>query len=264
MPKKIKCILTIAGSDSGAGAGIQSDLKTFKNHGLYGLTVITTITAQNLHGVQQSYNLKDHIVGQQLKSVLSDFDFNVVKTGVLPSESTIKVVSSVLSKKAGLKLVVDPVMMSKNNYYFTHDIRMGTMKEYLLKMTYLLTPNIYEAQHISGLNITSPDTLELALKKLHSYGCKNVLIKGGHFDKRIGIEKGTDILYDGKKFRLFKAPFIKTKNTHGIGCTFSAAIASNLALGNNLITSIVNAKKYVVKSLQKNIKVGSGIGPVET
>lgn len=264
MPKKIKCILTIAGSDSGAGAGIQSDLKTFKNHGLYGLTVITAITAQNLHGIQQSHSVQNHIVGQQLKSILSDFDFNVVKTGVLPSESIIKKVASILSKKAGIKLVVDPVMMSKNKYYFINDKGMGTMKKYLLKITYLFTPNLFEAQHISGLNISSPDSLELALKKLYSFGCKNVLIKGGHFDKQLGIDKGTDVLYNGKKFYLIKAPFINTKNTHGIGCTFSAAIASNLALGNNLITSIVNAKRYVIESLQKNIKVGSGIGPVET
>jgi hydroxymethylpyrimidine/phosphomethylpyrimidine kinase len=132
-----------------------------------------------------------------------------------------------------------------------------------MKITYLLTPNLYEAQNISGINIYNSDTLEIALKKLHSFGCKNILLKGGHFNKRLGIERGTDILYNGKRFYFFTAPFIKTKNTHGIGCTFSAAIASNLALGFDLISSIKKAKKYVIKSLQRNINIGTGIGPVE-
>lgn len=263
MAKKIKCILTIAGSDSSAGAGIQSDLKTFKNHGLYGLTVITTITAQNTRGVQQSFPCRNQIVTQQLKSILYDFDFKVVKTGVLPTESTIKNVAIILSKRKAIKLIVDPVMMSKNKFYLVNDIGMGTMKKYLLKIAYLFTPNLFEAQHISGINIFDTHSLEQSLKKLYSFGCKNVLIKGGHFNKRLGIEPGTDILYNGRKFYSFKAPFIKTKNTHGIGCTFSAAIASNLALGYNLIISISNAKKYVINSLKRGIKVGSGTGPVE-
>jgi hydroxymethylpyrimidine/phosphomethylpyrimidine kinase len=263
MSKKIKCILTIAGSDSSAGAGIQSDLKTFKNHGLYGLTVVTTITAQNTKGVQQSFPLRNFVVTAQLESILSDFKFNVAKTGVLENDSIIKAVSLILKRQKNLKLVADPVLMSKNKYFLINNSGLASMKKYLMNITFLFTPNLFEAQYISGMNIYSPETLEQAIKKLYSFGCRNVLVKGGHFGKKLGIEKGIDILYNGNKFYFFKAPFIKSKNTHGIGCTFSAAIASNLALGFDLISSISKAKKYVIALLQKNIKIGSGIGPVE-
>ena len=261
--KKIKYILTIAGSDPSAGAGIQSDLKTFKNHGLYGLSVITTITSQNTFGVQNSFFLRNTIVSSQLRSILSDFKVKVVKTGILGVGTAIRSVSSILKKIIGLKLIVDPVMMSKNKYYFMNDASIHFLKKYLMKITYLLTPNLFEAQHISGINIHNKETLEIAVKKLYSFGCKNVIIKGGHFDKKIGFKPGTDILYNGKKFLYFTSPFIRTRNTHGIGCTFSAAIASNLALGYNLNTSIVKAKKYIIRSLKNRVKIGVGIGPVE-
>ena len=263
MADKIKCILTIAGSDSGAGAGIQSDLKTFKNHGLYGLTVITTVTAQNTLGVSTAQPLKPGIVSAQLGSVLSDFKFDIVKIGVIGEPANIQTISSMLGKIKNLKLVVDPVVTSKNNFLFTGEAGLKAMKKYLFKITYLLTPNLHEARLISDINIHDTASLEKALKKIFSFGCKNVLIKGGHFDKLKGIPPGTDILYNGKKFISFSGPFIKTKNTHGIGCTFSASIASNLALGKSLVDSISDAKKYVIKTLQINIKVGTGYGPLE-
>jgi len=263
MANKIKCILTIAGSDSGAGAGIQSDLKTFKNHGLYGLTVITTVTAQNTRGVSTAQSLGQGIVAAQLGCVLSDFKIDTVKIGVIGKPGNIKTISSMLGKIKNLKLVVDPVVMSKNNYLFAGEAGLKAMKKYLFKITYLLTPNLHEAQLISDINIQDTASLETAIKKIHQMGCKNVLVKGGHFDKLPGIPAGTDILYNGKKFTFFRGPFIKTKNTHGIGCTFSSAIASNLALGNNPVDSVSNAKKYVVKALLRNIKVGTCYGPVE-
>lgn len=263
MSNKIKTILTIAGSDPGAGAGIQSDLKTFKNHGLYGLTVITTITAQNTQGVTFNHSLRYKMVASQLNSVLSDFKPAVAKIGVLGEAPSIKAISFILKRNKQIRVVYDPVIRSKNNFLFLNELSLSSIKKYLFKILYLITPNLFEAQHISGLNIYNAASLESAMKKIYKMGCKNVLVKGGHFDKRIGIPAGTDILYNGGKFTSFSGPFIKTKNTHGIGCTFSAAIASNLALGHNLKESISNAKKYVIKSLQKKIKVGTGIGPVE-
>lgn len=263
MAKKIKTILTIAGSDPGAGAGIQSDLKTFKNHGLYGLTVITTITAQNTHGVTLNHPLRHRIVASQLNSVISDFKPSVAKIGVPGDSGSIKAISSILKANGDIRIIYDPVIRSKNNFVLLNELSLSSIKKYIFKILYLITPNLFEAQHISGINIHNTKTLEDAIKKIYSMGCKNVLVKGGHFDKRIGIPAGTDILYNGKKFTSFKGPFIKTKNIHGIGCTFSAAIASNLALGNNLIDSISEAKKYVIKSLQRKIKVGTGTGPVE-
>ena len=263
MEKKIKTILTIAGSDPGAGAGIQSDLKTFKNHGLYGLTVITAITAQNTHGVSFSHPLRYNVVASQLSSVLSDFKPSVAKIGVLGEGGSIKAISSILKRNKEIRIVYDPVIRSKNDFLFINELSLSSIKKYLFKILYLMTPNLFEAQHISGINITDTSTLESAMKKIYNMGCRNVLVKGGHFDKRLGIPAGTDILYSGGKFTFFKGPFIKTKNTHGIGCTFSSAIASNLALGNNLVKSISESKKYVIKSLQRKIKAGTGIGPVE-
>lgn len=259
---KKKCVLTIAGSDSGAGAGIQSDLKTFRNHDLFGLNVITSITAQNTLGVQSSYELPVKVIEAQLKSVSDDFDIRFVKTGMLSSERIVKSVSKFLYKRK-VKLIVDPVILSKNNYSLLSKVGIEVLKKELIPLSYLVTPNLAEAEILSGLKIKSAKDINFALKKIHSLGCSNVLLKGGHFDERICIEKGTDILFNGNKFEVFKSKFINTKHTHGIGCTFSSAIVSNLANGFSLRESIVRSKKYISDKLKSNQRVGKGISPVE-
>ncbi|MGH2574618.1 MAG: bifunctional hydroxymethylpyrimidine kinase/phosphomethylpyrimidine kinase [Ignavibacteria bacterium] len=267
MAKKIKCVLTIAGSDSGAGAGIQSDLKTFHNHGVYGLTVITAVTSQNTFGVQSSFELPVDIIKSQLKSVFDDFDINVVKTGMLSSKSIILSISNYFKNKVidlnKIKLIVDPVIFSKNQFRLLSTEGVESLKSNLLPLSYLVTPNLVEAEFLSGVKIRTIKELEKAVKKIHALGCKNVLIKGGHLQKKIGIDKGTDILFNSRKFYLFKSKFKESKNTHGVGCTFSAAIASNIALGKSLIESISLSKAYVVESLERTQKLGGGIGPVE-
>lgn len=263
MSKKIQFILTIAGSDSSAGAGIQSDLKTFTNHGLYGLSVITAVTAQNTLGVQESYELPPEIIESQLKSLFDDFEIKVIKTGMLSSAKVITVISNFLRFKPKIKLVVDPAITSKNGFPLLNDNGINALNTKLLVLTYLVTPNFYEAETLSGIKIKSTGDLESAAKAILSRGCKNVLIKGGHFPNKFGIPRGTDILYNGKKFSVFKSKFVKSTNTHGIGCVYSASIASNLTLGEPLKRSIVLAKAYVISSLQKSRKIGKGISPVE-
>jgi hydroxymethylpyrimidine/phosphomethylpyrimidine kinase len=263
MPKKISFVLSIAGSDSGAGAGIQSDLKTFHNHGVYGVTVVTAVTAQNTLGVQSSHELPAEIIDAQLKSVFDDFDISAVKTGMLSSGKVIEIIYEHLRKKAKIKLIIDPAILSKNGFPLLNEKGIALMKSKLLPLTYLITPNIYETEILSGIHITSVKELEEAAKELYDHGCRNVLIKGGHLPAEIGIDKGTDILYNGEKFVLFNTKFVKSKNTHGIGCVFSSAIASNLVLGYSLKRSIILAKGYIVKSLERTRNVGKGYGPVE-
>lgn len=261
MAKKMKCVLTIAGSDSGAGAGIQSDLKTFHNHGVYGVTVITAITAQNTAGVQKSFELPVNIIDAQLKSVFDDFGIDVVKIGMLSSEKVIKTIIKYL--KGGYPVIVDPVILSKNKYALLDKKGITALKKNLLPQAYLITPNLYESEMLSGVKIKSYNDAQTSAEIIFDFGCKNVLMKGGHFSAKIGLEQGTDILYDGKNFIQYVSDIIKTKNTHGIGCTLSSAIAANLALGKNLGDAIISSKAYIMKMLSNNIKIGKGTGPVE-
>lgn len=263
MPKDIKFVLTIAGSDSSSGAGVQSDLKTFHNHGLYGLSVITAVTAQNSIGIQSSFELPAEMVETQLKSLFEDFDIDTVKTGMLSSEKIVDTISNFLRNKGHIKIIIDPVIVSKSGYKMLNEKGIGIMKSKLFPLAYLAAPNVPEAEAITGNNIKTAEDLEEAAKAIYNTGCKNVLIKGGHMPESTGIEKGVDLLYNGKKFFLFKTKYIKSSNTHGIGCTFTAAIASNLALGFTLRKSIAIAKAYIVESLRKSKKIGKGIGPVE-
>lgn len=256
------CVLTIAGSDSGAGAGIQSDLKTFRNFGIYGLTVITSITAQNTTGVQKSLELPASIIDAQLKSVFADFKIEVVKTGMLSSSSVINTVAKYIGNHKRT-IVVDPVILSKNRFSLLDKKGVEALKMKILPFAYIVTPNIYEAKVLSGHRIKSASDINITAKIIKGFGCKYVLIKGGHMNDRIGIEPATDILFDGKRFTFFKSKFLNSKNTHGIGCTFSSAIAANIALGKSVEESIKLAKKYVVKSLKKSLTIGKGIGPLE-
>lgn len=258
-----KCVLTIAGSDSGGGAGIQSDIKTFRNHNVYGVSVITAITAQNTKGVQKSFELDPEIINAQLKSIFDDFKIPAAKTGMLASDKVIDVAVKYLAPQKNLKLIVDPVILSKNKKHLLNENGIKALKDKLLPVAYLVTPNIPEAEVLCGVEINSLDELEIAAVVIYEMGVKNVLIKGGHMKDSIGLKKGTDILFDGRKFYLFDTKYIKSANTHGIGCTLSAAITANLANGRSLVHSITESKKYINKSLQKSVKIGKGVNPVE-
>lgn len=258
----VKFVLSIAGSDSSAGAGIQSDLKTFHNHGVYGLTAITAVTAQNSLGVQEAYELPPVVITSQLKSLFADYEIKFAKTGMLSSEKTIDAVYEIL-KKHKTKFIIDPVILSKNNFQLLSMKGVESLKSKLIPMSFLITPNIAEAEFISDWKIRTEEDIYIAAKVIYDMGVKNVLIKGGHLTREMGLERGTDILFDGKYFNYYSAEFVNTKNTHGIGCTFSASITANLASGKGLNDSIVNAKKYITSSLIKSNKIGKGYGPVE-
>jgi len=263
MQKNKICVLSIAGSDSGAGAGIQSDIKTFKNHGVYGLSVITAITAQNTKGVQRSFILPARVVEEQLKSVFSDFKIKTLKTGMLGNPKIVGCVASFLKMNRNIKSVIDPVIFSKNKYPLLDKQGVKAMKKELFPYVYLLTPNIPEAEILTGLKIETIDELETVAIMISELGVRNVLIKGGHLKSSIGLPVGTDVLFDGKKFYMFTSNYVATKNTHGIGCTLSSAITANLAKGHSLVDAIESAKEYVVLALKKTQRIGKGFSPVE-
>ncbi|HEY3250839.1 MAG TPA: bifunctional hydroxymethylpyrimidine kinase/phosphomethylpyrimidine kinase [Ignavibacteria bacterium] len=258
-----KIVLTIAGSDSGAGAGVQSDLKTFHNIGVYGVTVITAITSQNTKGVQSSFEVPAAVIKSQLTSLFNDFKIKFAKTGMLSSAKVIESMYPGLKKQKGLKLVIDPVLSSKNGFEMLDRNGIKALIKKLIPLSYLITPNIYEAEILSGLKIQTFEEMELAAFIIHKLGARNVLIKGGHINDEFGLPKGTDLLYSNKIFSLFPANYIAAKHTHGIGCALSAAITANLAIGKNLEASIIEAKAYVQNKLQEAEKLGRGINPVE-
>jgi hydroxymethylpyrimidine/phosphomethylpyrimidine kinase len=263
MQKNKICVLSIAGSDSGAGAGIQSDIKTFKNNGVYGLSVITAITAQNTKGVQRSFILPAKVIEEQLKSVSADFKIKALKTGMMGNSKIVGSVASYLKKNKTIKSIIDPVIFSKNKYPLLDKQGVKAMKKELFPYIYLLTPNIPEAEILTGLKIEMLDELETAAIMISELGVKNVLIKGGHLKSSIGLPVGTDVLFDGKKFYMFTSNYVATKNTHGIGCTLSSAITANIAKGYSLVDAIESAKEYVVRSLKKTQRIGRGFSPVE-
>jgi hydroxymethylpyrimidine/phosphomethylpyrimidine kinase len=256
-------VLTIAGSDSGAGAGIQSDLKTFHNLGVYGVTTITAITSQNTKGVQRSFEVPVNVIKSQLKSLFNDFNIRVVKTGMLSSSKVIDSIYSILKNIKNLKLIIDPVLFSKNGFVMLDVKGTKLLKNKLLPHCFLVTPNFREGEILSGVKFRTFEDMELACKILHEYGAKNVLIKGGHLTNNIGLPFASDLLYSHNKFFIFPAPHIDTKHTHGLGCTFSSAIAAKIAQGKKLDEAIIEAKVYIENKLRQAQRIGKGISPVE-
>ncbi|KJS83404.1 MAG: phosphomethylpyrimidine kinase [Peptococcaceae bacterium BICA1-8] len=252
-------ILTIAGSDSGGGAGIQADIKTITVLGEYACSVLTSITAQNTLGVQGVFILPGEFIAKQLDSVLSDIEINAAKTGMLANSEIIKVVSSKIKEFNIEKLVVDPVMVATSGDILLEVEAISSLKESLLPLAYIVTPNLSEAEVLSGLKINSISDMKTAAKIIFEYGPKNVLIKGGHL-----MEAAVDVLYNGTNFEEFSAHRIETKNTHGTGCTLSAAIATFLGKNISIEKSVWEAKNYLTQALQsgKDLRIGKGSGPV--
>lgn len=256
MIMKLKTALTIAGSDSGGGAGIQADLKTFSAHGVYGMSVITAVTAQNTQGVLAIQDIDQEIIEKQLEAVFEDLPVNSVKIGMVSKIETIQAIRNKLTYYKPEFIVLDPVMVSKSGHHLLKEESTATLLELLLPLATIITPNLPEAEVIVGREIHTHKEMEEAAVEIYQMGPKNVFIKGGHLK-----EDATDILYDGEKFTYFKQQRIDTKNTHGTGCTLSSAMASNLALGYSIEESVKKAKEYITLAIEHSLDIGKGVGP---
>ncbi|MGQ9598389.1 MAG: bifunctional hydroxymethylpyrimidine kinase/phosphomethylpyrimidine kinase [Anaerolineae bacterium] len=254
--------LTIAGSDSGGGAGIQADLKTFAARGVYGMSALTAITAQNTIGVQGVFELPASFVGQQIDSVMTDIGADAWKTGMLSNAEIIEVVADRAQRYKMERLVVDPVMVAKSGDPLLRlEAREALIKK-LVPQAYVITPNHHEAQVLTGLEIHSISDMRQAAQAIYELGARHVVVKGGHLaDPEVAI----DVLYDGRSFQEFKAPRIDTPNTHGTGCTFASAIAAELAKGAPIQEAVQIAKAYVTAALRSaaNVQIGHGHGPLD-
>ncbi|HKM40032.1 MAG TPA: bifunctional hydroxymethylpyrimidine kinase/phosphomethylpyrimidine kinase [bacterium] len=253
---KIPRVLTIAGSDSSGGAGIQADLKTFTVLGTYGMSVVTAVTAQNTMGVQAVYPLAPEAVGQQLESVFTDIDTDSVKTGMLFSAPIITEVAAKLRRFNVTNLVVDPVMVAKGGSKLLQDEAVEAFADVLIPLTTVITPNIPEAEILTGISITTIAEMKAAAKKLVSMGAQTAVVKGGHLPA-----EPVDILYDGTIIREYPGQRFDTMNTHGTGCTFAAALAVGLAQKLSVDTAVQQAKDFVSLAIAKAYPIGHGHGP---
>ena len=254
-----QAVLTIAGSDSSGGAGIQADLKAMSANGVFGMSVLTSITAQNTCGVSAVFHLPTSIIEAQLDAIFSDIPVAVVKTGMLGTSDIVTTVSRRLAKQHMQHLVIDPVMVAKGGHPLLEQDAITTLKSELLPQASLLTPNIYEAEILSGMSIKTLADARAAAKSIYQLGCKHVLIKGGH----LSDQPGTDLLYDGRFFQIFKGEFIQTSTTHGTGCTFASAIAAHLAKSKTIPDAVEAAKHYTTEAIRHGLALGKGHGPTD-
>jgi len=256
----MKKVLSIAGSDSGGGAGIQADLKTFSARGVYGMSAITALTAQNTMGVQRVYEIDHSFVGEQIDSVMSDIGADAWKIGMLTNAKIIRVVAERARKYKIEFLIIDPVMIAKGGDPLLESEAINALILELIPLAFVLTPNLHEAYALTNINIENIDDAKEAARKIYDMGAKNVLIKGGHLPK---VDEAIDFLYDGNKFIEYHADRIKTKNTHGTGCTLASAIAAELAKGSDIKKAIHIAKAYLTAAIQMadDLNIGQGYGP---
>jgi hydroxymethylpyrimidine/phosphomethylpyrimidine kinase len=250
--------LTIAGSDSGGGAGIQADLKTFSALGVYGASVITAVTAQDTRRVYDFVEMSPGLVAAQIDAVLGDIGADAVKTGMLASAPIIEAVAERLRRWEVTSLVVDPVMVAKAGDKLLRDDAVEVLRTKLLPLALVVTPNVPEAEVLVGRELKTWDDLHQAAHEIHAMGARNVVMKGGHRDE----PTVTDVLFDGTTFREFSVGRVDTNSTHGTGCTFAAAIAATLAKGESVEHAVMAAKAYVTKALQESFPLGQGHGPV--
>ena len=251
-------VLTIAGSDSGGGAGIQADLKTITALGGYGMTIITALTAQNTVGVQEVMDVPVDFIKAQFDSVMTDIGTDAAKTGMLSHPPTVKAVSEKITEYKIEKLVVDPVMVAKSGDTLLSDEGKKAIIDTLLPLAYVITPNIPEAEVLSGIKINGIDEMKRAEEIIIKRGGRSVVVKGGHLEG-----EATDVFYDGREFTTFTGERIETKNSHGTGCTFSAALATGLAGGMNIKDAIGQAKDYIEIALRSSLNIGKGHGPTD-
>ncbi|GCE45449.1 hydroxymethylpyrimidine/phosphomethylpyrimidine kinase [Thermosporothrix hazakensis] len=248
--------MTIAGSDSGAGAGIQADLKTFAALDVYGTSAITAITVQNTLGVRDVLEMPTTLVTEQIDAIMEDIGTDSAKTGMLASSPLIEAVAASV-RKWNLRLVIDPVMRAKGGDPLLQDEAVSTLRSVLLPLAEVVTPNLPEAETLIGKRITSLEEMREAARIIHDQGPRHVVVKGGH-----ALGDPIDIYFDGSHFSEFRAERIDTPHTHGTGCTFSAAIAAFLARGSSVYDAVYAAKQYITEALRHAPGIGHGHGPV--
>ena len=253
----MKTCLTIAGSDSSGGAGIQADIKTMTMLGVYAMSAITALTAQNTLGVKNIFEITPKFLGEQLDAIFEDIPPDAVKIGMVSSKNLIEKISERLKIFSAKNIVVDPVMIATSGAKLIDDDAIESLEKNLFPLAKIITPNISEAEKISGISIKNSEDMERAAKNIfEKFGCA-VLCKGGH-----NINDANDILFDENGTKIFYGKRIDNPNTHGTGCTLSSAIAANLAKNLNLIDSIDEAKKYLSGALSANLNLGKGRGPM--
>ena len=252
----IPTALSIAGSDPSGGAGIQADLKTFHQRKVYGMAVITLLTAQNTRGVQTIYVMKPAQVIRQLEAVLADISPQAAKTGALGDEKVLRAIAG-CARKFRFPLVVDPVMVSKHGALLLKRSAVRVFIKELMPYAALVTPNLCEAQVLSGIKVRDPESMEKAARIIAGFGPQAVLVKGGHLQG-----EAMDLLWRKGRIHIFKALRIRTRHTHGTGCTYSAAITAELAKGKDLFSAITIAKKFITRAIRTSPGLGKGLGPV--
>lgn len=254
-------VLTIAGSDSGGGAGIQADLKVFAAHGVYGMSALTAITAQNTMGVQGVFTLPAAFVAQQIDAVMSDIGADAWKTGMLSNAEIIGVVAERARFYQIERLIVDPVMVAKGGDPLLQPEARDALIAELVPLATLMTPNHHEAQVLTGRDIRTVADAREAAVAIHHMGARSVIVKGGHLPEDT---EAIDVLFDGREFTEVRAPRITTQHTHGTGCTFASAIAAELALGHDMRKAVQQAKDYVTAALRTAdaLQIGHGHGPL--
>jgi hydroxymethylpyrimidine/phosphomethylpyrimidine kinase len=254
----VKVALTIAGSDSGGGAGIQADLKTFAAHGVHGCSAITAVTAQNSVEVRDYVALAPRMVVLQIETVIDDIPVSAAKTGMLATTEIVEAVAEAVARLRIPNLVVDPVMVAKGGHHLLQPAAERAYVTRLFPLTLVLTPNLAEAEALLGRAIRDVPAMHEAARALHAMGPRAVLVKGGHLPG-----EPVDVYFDGQQEEEITGPRIGTRNTHGTGCTLSAAIAARLALGDDPLTAARGAKAYLTEAIRRSYAVGAGHGPVD-
>lgn len=247
--------LTIAGSDSGGGAGIQADLKTFSAFRVFGMSVITALTAQNSVGVHGVFNVEPAFVARQIDVVLEDFGADAVKIGMLSTAPIVHAVAERLRGHRQERIVVDPVMIAKSGDLLLQPEARQALMTALLPIAYVVTPNLHEAAALADMPVGTEADMEEAARRIAALGPRHVIVKGGHLK-----DSATDLLWDGRTLTRFPAPRIESTSTHGTGCTFSSAIAAGLAHGRTLIDAVSEAKAYVTAAIREGFQAGRGVG----
>lgn len=254
--KQVKCALTIAGTDPSGGAGIHADLKTFQELKTYGMSVITSVVAQNTTGVQAVHHIPIDMIEKQLDSVINDMPIHAFKTGMIAHIDMMQVIKKKI-ESLNVPYVMDPVMVAASGDPLIAKESQQYLRDELLPLTYVVTPNIPEAEVITGISIQTEDDMKQAAKLIvNIYGAHAALVKGGHYSG-----DATDFLYDGEQIHRLTTKRIDTKNSHGTGCTLSAAITAYLAQGENLVNAVIKAKDYITQAIRYSFDLGSGSGP---
>ena len=252
--------LTIAGSDSGGGAGIQADLKTFSALGVYGMTAITAVTVQNTLGVSGYEALSPATVGDQIRAVATDIGVDAAKTGMLASREIVDAVADAVAETEIPNLVVDPVFMSKHGHALLAEDAVDALRTRILPLSMLVTPNLPEAAGLVGFPVRSTDDMSRAAEAILGFGPRAVLVKGGHLE---GSDRADDLFFDGDRVVWVQGVRLDTPHTHGTGCTLSAAIAAHLARGDELLEAVRAGKVFVTEAIRHALAIGHGIGPVD-